>query len=126
MENAMRTEAATHNLFHQDENKPTRPGFRPTRGVRDLPERVRGQVSDIWINRGPTIATARVGHTVGRYAADLWRIEGNPLPWRVRADGEGVRRFGDETTAVTFFLDTVRKVADGEGEEILEGGFQRP
>jgi hypothetical protein len=119
MENAMHTEKATHSPFRQAHNGPPQPGFRPLRGVRDLPEKIKGQVSDIWINRGPTIATARVGPTVGRYAADLWRIEGNPLPWRVRADGEGVRRFGDETAAVTFFFDTVQKVADGKGEEIL-------
>ena len=119
MENAMQTNTATHDPFRNTETGTTQPESRPSRRVRDLPERVRGQVSDIWINRGPTIATARVGPTVGRYAADLWRIEGNPLPWRVRADGEGVRRFGDETTAVTFFLDTVQRVADGKGEEIL-------
>jgi hypothetical protein len=115
MENAMRTQTGTDNPFRQAENRPAQPESRPPRSVRDLPERIRGQVSDIWINRGPTIATARVGPTVGRYAADLWKIEGNPLPWRVRADGEGVRRFGDETTAVTFFLDKVRRVANGAG-----------
>lgn len=115
----MHTVKATHSRFQQAENRSTPPDFRPLRGVRDLPEKINGRVSDIWINRGPTIATARVGPTVGRYAADLWRIEGNPLPWRVRADGEGVRRFGDETAAVTFFFDTVQKVANGKGEEIL-------
>lgn len=119
MENAMQTETVTHDLIRQPENGVAQPESRPPRSIRDLPERIHGQVSDIWINRGPTIATARVGPTVGRYAADLWRIEGNPFPWRVRADGEGIRRFGDETTAVTFFLDKIRRVANGRGSDKL-------
>ena len=102
----MQTEALAHQQVH-----PT--GQNAVTAVRELPERIEGSVSDIWINRGPTIATARLGPAVGRYAADLWRIEGNPFPWRVRADGEGVRRFGDEATAVTFFLEKVRRVANG-------------
>lgn len=84
----------------------------PTR-VEDLPRRIEGRLSDIWINCGPTVATARLGPGPGRYAADLWRIEANPFPWRVRTDGQGVHRFGDEAEAVAFFLERLFEVAHG-------------
>ncbi|MGF1639568.1 MAG: hypothetical protein ACFCUO_01315 [Rhodospirillales bacterium] len=80
-----------------------------------MPPRVCGRLCDVWIERGPTIASARIGPAVGRHAADLWRIEGNPLPWRVRADGEGIRRFADEAAAATFFLEKAHRVANGFG-----------
>ena len=81
--------------------------------VKDLPRRIEGRLSDIWINAGPTVATARLGPGPGRYAADLWRIEGNPFPWRVRTDGQGVHRFGVESEAVAFFLENLCRVAHG-------------
>jgi len=84
----------------------------PTR-VEELPRHIEGRLSDIWINCGPTVATARLGPGPGRYAADLWRIEGNPFPWRVRTDGQGVHRFGDEAEAVAFFLERLCFAAHG-------------
>jgi hypothetical protein len=85
----------------------------PPQAVGDLPQRVEGRISDVWINRGPTVASARLGPGPGRYAADLWRIEGNPFPWRVRADGHGVQRFGAEADAVAFFIERVHAAANG-------------
>lgn len=84
----------------------------PTR-VNELPRRIEGRLSDIRINSGPTVATARLGPGPGRYAADLWRIEGNPFPWRVRADSQGVHRFADEAEAVAFFLEHLCYAAHG-------------
>lgn len=84
----------------------------PTR-VDELPRRIEGRFSDIRISRGPTLATARLGPGPGRYAADLWRIEGNPFPWRVRTDGQGVHRFADEAEAVAFFLERLCHAAHG-------------
>ena len=82
--------------------------------IRDLPERITGQVFDIEINRGPTIATARISKTVGNYIADLWQIAGNPFPWRVRSPGKGIRRFLDEITAVEYFFEIINQVANTE------------
>lgn len=84
----------------------------PTR-VNELPKRIEGRLSDIRINSGPTVATARLGPGPGRYAADLWRIEGNPFPWRVRTDGQGVHRFSAESEAVAFFLESLCHAAHG-------------
>ncbi len=84
----------------------------PTR-VEELPQRIEGRLSDIRINAGPTVATARLGPGPGRYAADLWRIEGNPFPWRVRTDGQGVHRFSAESEAVAFFLERLCHAAHG-------------
>lgn len=81
--------------------------------IQDLPQRIEGRLSDIRITSGPTVATARLGPGPGRYAADLWRIEGNPFPWRVRTDGQGVHRFGDEAEAVAFFLERLCQTAHG-------------
>ena len=81
--------------------------------VGDLPKRVEGRISDVWINRGPTVASARLGPGPGRHAADLWRMEGNPFPWRVRADGHGIQRFGAESDAVAFFIERVHAAANG-------------
>ncbi len=84
----------------------------PTR-VEELPRRIEGRLSDIRINSGPSVATARLGPGPGRYAADLWRIEANPFPWRVRTDGQGVHRFSDEAEAVAFFLERLCDAAHG-------------
>ncbi len=98
--------------------RPRHPGMvcandRIPQSIKELPQRIEGCLSDIWINSGPTVATARLGPGPGRYAADLWRIEGNPFPWRVRTDGQGVHRFGDEAEAVAFFLERLCQAADG-------------
>ncbi len=81
--------------------------------VEELPPRIEGHLSDIRINSGRTVAMARTGPGPGRYAADLWRIEGNPFPWRVRMDGQGVHRFCGESEAVAFFMERLCHVAHG-------------
>jgi hypothetical protein len=98
--------------------RPRHPGMtgaddRIPRTIKELPQRIEGRLSDIWINSGPTVATARLGPGPGRYAADLWLIEGNPFPWRVRTDQQGVHRFGDEAEAVAFFLERLCQAAHG-------------
>jgi hypothetical protein len=85
----------------------------PTVGVGDIPLCITGRVYRFGVSRGATVATARMAGGRGRCAASLWQVHGEPLGWWVRTEDDRLHEFGEETDAVRFFVNYLRRLADG-------------